>query len=421
MGLINYIERYADISIQKALAALGCVCVEGPKGCGKSTTAMRFANTVISLQDPIVFERYKALATTSREHLLKGEKPLLFDEWQKIPELWDFIRADIDDKSEAGLYLLTGSAKPKDDRNRHTGTGRIAKITMYPMSLWESGDSTGEVSLGEVLNGNDDAAGKSKLNIDDLAFTICRGGWPEAVIRPEQAMLLMNYYYKSLTTEDITDVDGINRNPRRAQSILRAYARNISSFATNATIALDVEANDKSISRMTLASYISAFEKLYVIRDIEAWSPRLRSKTIIRASAKRQFIDPSIATAALGAKPNDLVADLKTFGFLFESLVHRELRIYADTIGGGVFHYLDESGLEADAIIHTDDGKWGAVEIKLGGNEIDRAAANLLKLRDRVDEGKMNKPSFLMIITGAEFAYKRPDGVLVVPIGCLRA
>ena len=421
----QYIERFADAKIKEALSALGCVYVEGPKGCGKSTTAERFAKTVVKLQDPIVFERYLALATTSREHLLSGDKPLLFDEWQKIPQLWDFIRADVDDKSDVGLYLLTGSAKPKENKKRptdkrHTGAGRIAKITMYPMSLAESGDSSGEVSLRNIFDGNDIINGTSKLTLDDLAFVICRGGWPEAVTRPEQALMLMSYYYKTLVTEDITDVDGITRNPKRAQVILRSYARNISTFASNTTIIADIEANDKSLNRVTFTSYLTAFEKLFVICDVEAWSPRLRSKTTIRASAKRQFVDPSIATIALGATPNDLVADLRTFGFLFESLAHRDLRVYADSLNGQVYHYRDDSGLECDAIIHLDNGKWGAVEIKLGGHEIDAAAENLIKLKEIIDADKMKAPSFLMVLTGTQHAYKRPDGVLVVPIGCLK-
>ena len=416
----KYLERFADKKIKEALGALGCVCVEGPKGCGKSTTSERFAKTIVKLQDPLVYERYAALAATSREYLLAGDKPLLFDEWQKIPQLWDFIRADIDEKSAPGLYLLTGSAKPKEDKKRHTGALRIAKLTMYPMSLWESGDSSGEVSLSDIFDEKDVINGTSKLAFDEIAFVLCRGGWPEAVMRPGQSMTLMDYYYKTLTTEDITDVDGINRNPRRARAILRSYARNISSFATNSTIIADIEANDRNMNRITFASYLTAFEKLFVINDVEAWSPKLRSKTAIRASAKRQFVDPSIAAIALGAKPNDLINDLKTFGFLFESLAHRDLRVYADSLNGHMYHYRDESGLEADAIIHLDNGKWGAIEIKLGGNEIDNAAVSLLKLKEKVDLDEMKEPSFLMVVTGTQYAYKRPDGVLVVPIGCLK-
>jgi len=402
------------------MEAMGCVAIEGPKWCGKSTTGEQFAKTVIKLQDPIVFRQYSGFAATSREHLLAGEKPLMFDEWQKIPDIWDFIRLDIDETSSVGQYILTGSAKPQEDKSRHTGTGRIAKVTMRPMSLYESMDSSGEVSLKDIFDGKDNVFGKSKLTLDDLAFVTVRGGWPEAVKRPEQATTLNTNYFKSLTTEDIIDVDGIKRNPVRAQAILRSYGRNISTFATNQTLLDDIKANDGTIDKTTLASYLSALTKLFVIEDILAWSPKLRSKSIIRSSAKRQFVDPSIAATALSAKPKDLIADLETFGFLFESLCARDLRVYAQNLDGEVYHYKDGDDLEADAIVHLSDGRWGAIEIKVGGNQIDEAAANLIKLRKKVDTNKMSEPSFLMVLTGTPHAYKRPDGVLVVPIGCLK-
>jgi predicted AAA+ superfamily ATPase len=402
------------------MEAIGCVAIEGPKWCGKSTTGERFAKTVVKLQDPIIFRQYAGLAATSREHLLAGEKPLMFDEWQKIPDIWDFIRMDIDEKSGVGQYILTGSAKPLENRAGHTGTGRIAKVTMRPMSLWESKDSTGEVSLKDIFDGKDTVFGKAKLSLDDLAFVTCRGGWPESVMRPAQALTLAGNYFKSLTTEDIVNVDGVKRNPGRAQAVLRSYARNISTYATNATILADIAANDGRIDKTTLSSYLSAFAKLFVIENITAWSPALRSKSVIRSTEKRQFVDPSIAALALDAKPKDLVADLNTFGFLFESLCERDLKIYAQSLNGEVYHYHDGDGLEADAIVHLSNGKWGAVEIKLGGNLIDEAAANLLKLKKKINTEKMNEPSFLMILTGVPNAYKRPDGVLVVPIGCLK-
>ena len=416
----QYLERLIDNTIALQMEAIGCVAIEGPKWCGKSTTGGRFAKTVIKLQDPIIFKHYAGLAATSREHLLAGDKPLMFDEWQKIPDIWDFIRMDIDEKSGVGQYILTGSAKPLEDKARHTGTGRIAKVTMRPMSLWESKDSTGEVSLKDVFDGKDKIFGKAKLTLDDLAFVTCRGGWPESVMRPAQALMLAENYFKSLTTEDIVNVDGVRRNPRRAQAVLRAYARNISTYVTNSTLLADIAANDGTIDKTTLSSYLSAFTKLFVIEDITAWTPALRSKSIIRSAEKRQFVDPSIAALALDAKPNDLVADLNTFGFLFESLCERDLKIYAQSINGEVYHYRDGDGLEADAIIHLANGKWGAVEIKLGGNLIDEAAANLLKLKKKINTDKMSEPSFLMVLTGAPGAYKRPDGVLVVPIGCLK-
>lgn len=415
----NYIPRLIETSISRELSAIGCVSIEGPKWCGKSTTAELFAKTVIKLQNPIIFTQYSAFASTSKENLLRGEKPILFDEWQKIPEIWDFIRADIDETRLIGQYLLTGSSKPSKAQSRHTGTGRIAKLTMYPMSLWESSDSVGSVSLYDLFYSSHAVLGQSKITLDEIAFVICRGGWPQAVLRPDQALILSQDYFNSLTTEDISDVDDIKRNPRRAREILRSYARNICSFASTSTLLSDVASNDSTMDIKTLTSYIIAFEKLFVIDNIAAWTPALRSKSVIRAANKRQFIDPSIAAAALGAKPNDLINDLKTFGFFFESLCHRDLKIYANSMGGELYHYHDSYGLEIDGIIHLSDGKWGAVEIKLGGNEIEQAANNLLCLKNRVNSN-LGDPSFLMVLTGAPYAYKRTDGVIVVPIGCLK-
>lgn len=415
----NYIPRLIETSISRELSAIGCVSIEGPKWCGKSTTAELFAKTVIKLQNPIIFTQYSAFASTSKENLLRGEKPILFDEWQKIPEIWDFIRTDIDETRLIGQYLLTGSSKPSKAQSRHTGTGRIAKLTMYPMSLWESSDSVGSVSLYDLFYSSHAVLGQSKITLDEIAFVICRGGWPQAVLRPDQALILSQDYFNSLTTEDISDVDDIKRNPRRAREILRSYARNICSFASTSTLLSDVASNDSTMDIKTLTSYIIAFEKLFVIDNIAAWTPALRSKSVIRATNKRQFIDPSIAAAALGAKPNDLINDLKTFGFFFESLCHRDLKIYANSMGGELYHYHDSYGLEIDGIIHLSDGKWGAVEIKLGGNEIEQAAKNLLCLKNRVNSN-LGDPSFLMVLTGAPYAYKRTDGVIVVPIGCLK-
>jgi len=420
MFMKQYLERLIDITIKRELDAIGCVAIEGPKWCGKSTTGETFAKKVVKLQDPITFNQYSNFATTSRELLLAGDKPLMFDEWQKMPDLWDFIRLDIDETSGVGKYILTGSSKPIENKARHTGIGRIAKITMRPMSLWESLESTGEVSLKEMFDGKDMISGKAKVSLEELAFITCRGGWPESVMRPTQALTLIADYFKSLTSEDIAEIDGIKRNTLRAQAILRTYARNISTFATDSTLLADLTENDETITRPTLYSYILAFNKLYVLEDIIAWSPKLRSKSVIRSASKRQFIDPSLAAFALGAKPNDLIADLNTFGFLFESLCGRDLRIYAQSINGEVYHYRDKDGLEVDAIVHLIDGRWGAIEIKLGGNQIDQAAKNLIKFKEKVNTEKMSEPSFLMILTGAPTAYKRPDGVLVVPLGCLK-
>ena len=416
----SYLSRLIEEKLQRQMKAAGCIVIEGPKWCGKSTTAKRFAKTAIELQDPLVLELYRTYASTSGKKLLEGEKPMMFDEWQTIPKLWDFIRHDIDSQGGRGKYILTGSAKPLEDPDRHTGTGRFAKIIMRPMSLWESQESTGEISLKQLFGGSHDIGGNAKLNLDKIAFVICRGGWPEAICDDaETALLVASNYFQLLIESDITNVDDIKRNPERARKILRSYARHISCAATNKTIQDDVASGD-TIDDKTLTSYTNALRKLFVIEDVLAWSPRLRSKTAIRSSSKRQFVDPAIAVAALGASPKDLFNDINTFGLLFESLCIRDLRIYAEALGGTVYYFQESRGFEVDAIVHLNNGDWGAVEIKLGGNYIDDAAKNLLKFRDKIDETHMKAPKFLMVLTGRSYAYRRPDGVLVVPIGCLK-
>ena len=416
-----YLPRLIEEEIENQLKAAGCVVIEGPKWCGKSTTAKRFAKTVVEFQKKRVFEQYKVYAGLDEKRLLEGDKPLMFDEWQKMPDIWDYIRADIDEHGGRGRYILTGSAKPIEDFSRHSGTGRMARIIMRPMSLWESRESSGEISLTELFAGNLNIRGSSKLTFEQTAFVCCRGGWPETVGDDEQtALLLADNYYRSLTEHDITDVDEIKRNPIRARKVLRSYARHISSLAANRTIQQDIIATDSTMDDKTLTSYTNAFRKLYVIEDVSAWSPRLRSKTTIRTADKRQFTDPSVAAAALGARPRDLIDDINTFGLLFESLCVRDLRIYAGKIGGAVYHYRDTRGLEADAIIHLNNGDWGAVEIKLGDDRIDEAAKNLLKLKESIDTEHEKAPKFLMVLTGLNYGYRRLDGVLVVPIGCLK-
>ena len=417
----KYLPRMIDDKIEKQMKASGCVVIEGPKWCGKSTTAKRFSKTVVELQRSKILKLYQTYMATEEENVLKGERPILFDEWQKLPELWDHIRWDIDTNGGRGQYILTGSAKPIEDKERHSGTGRITKVTMRPMSLYESMESTGEVSLRDLFGGATKISGNSKVSFNRIAHLVCRGGWPESVgDDDETALLIAENYFRSLTDSDITKVDDIKRNPERARKILRSYARNISSFASDATIQGDVTAANGTLDDKTLTSYSNAFRKLFVIEDLSAWSPKLRSKTTIRTADKRHFTDPSIAAAALGASPDDLIGDLNTFGLLFESLCIRDLRVYADKIGGSVSQYHDSSGLEADAVVHLKNGDWGAVEIKLGGDEIDDAAANLIKFRKRVDTDEMREPKFLMVLTGLNYAYRRPDGVFVVPIGCLK-
>ena len=417
----KYIPRLIESTISDQMRASGCVVIEGPKYCGKSTTAGRFAKTIVKLRNPIVFKKYETLATMDGTKLLEGEKPLLFDEWQKILALWDFIGDDIDTNGGRGQYLLTGSARPIEDKNRHTGTGRFAKVKMRPMSLWESGDSSGQISMKQLFKQDQEIRGDTDLSFDKIAMLICRGGWPESIGEDKEVALMKSRnYYTSLTDSDITNVDGINRNPERAKRIMRAYARNISSLASDKTILDDIASNDSALDIKTFDSYVNAFRKLFIIEDVLAWNPKLRSRTTMRASDKRQFVDPSIATAALGAEPKDIADDINTMGLLFESLCVRDLRIYAERLRGTVYYYRDKTGLEVDAIVHLENGDWGAVEIKLGGNEIDASAENLIKLRDKIDTEKMREPKFLMILTGLNYAYQRPDGVLVVPIGCLR-
>ena len=419
----TYLDRLIDPTIAEALLTSGCVVIEGPKWCGKSTTGKRFAKTVIELAKPNLYKKYKLYSDTGDPSLLKGEKPLMFDEWQKIADIWDYIRADVDETSGRGQYILTGSTKPKKDKGRHSGTGRMKKIVMRPMSLWESKESTGEVSLKSLFDGGDNFSANSPHTLSEIAFLLCRGGWPQAVLdeNTDLALRAASNYITSLVEEDINEIDEKKMNPKRARAILRAYARNISTPARLATIQGDMEANDAVLDPRTLDSYIKAFEKLYVVEDVEAWSPRLRSKTVVRTTNTRQLCDPSIAAAAMNASPDDLMNDLNTFGLLFESLCIRDLRIYAQNLGGSVFNYRDSSGLEADAVIHLNNGQWGAIEVKLGGDEnIEAGAKHLLEIKEKVDTDRMKQPSFLMVMTATYFAHRRRDGVYVVPIGCLK-
>jgi len=419
----HYIKRLLDEKIEKYLNIIGCILIVGPKWCGKSTTAERYSKSVIKLQNPNIFKRYQLYALNGDHELLKGDKPILFDEWQKLPDLWDYIRENIDSAShneKTGRFILTGSTQVADDENRHTGVGRIVRLVMRPMSLWESGDSNGSVSLLNLFNRPEKITGTSSLSILNIAQLICRGGFPENVINSPNSAFLLKAYYATLVNSDINAVDGKIRNPIRMQYIMRSYARNICSLASNTTLLKDIEANDTTMDLRTLSSYIVTLEKLYIIENIPSWSPKLRSKTAIRTTAKRQFVDPSLAVVALDAGPEDLLNDIKTFGFLFESLVQRDLKIYADNIDASISHYRDKDGLEIDSIIHLNNGLWGAIEIKLGGNEIDEAASNLLKLKEKIDLESINEPSFLAVITGLNYSYKREDGIYVISIGCLK-
>lgn len=416
-----YLPRVCDAILNRRLASSGAVLVKGCKWCGKTMTSSRAANSVLYMQDADKSASYMVLADTQPSLLLKGDTPRLIDEWQMAPVLWDAVRFEVDQRQAVGQFILTGSSVPKDGVTAHTGTGRIAQMLMRPMSLFESNESNGSVSLKSLFEGNLDISSTSSLSIDDLAFAICRGGWPASVsMTKEFALDTSVNYVEAIINEDISTVDGIDKNPERVRLLLRSLARNIATMATNKTIINDMQTNDLSMTPPTLDVYLNALRRIYVIEDQPAWSPALRSRTAIRTSSKRHFVDPSIATAVLGTNPVGILNDFNTFGFLFESLCTRDLRIYSEANGGSVFHYRDRYGFETDIIVSLRDGRWAAIEVKLGHKQIEEAAENLLKLKEKVNTDKMGDPSFLMVLTGGEFAYRRPDGVLVVPIGCLK-
>lgn len=403
------------------LTIAGALLIEGPKWCGKTWVGRHIANSVLYMQDPDRGTNYRQLADSMPSQLLKGEKPRLIDEWQEAPVLWDAVRFDVDQTGEWGQYILTGSSTPYDDaKPRHTGTGRIARLKLRPMSLWESRESSGSVSLSELFECPDEISGESDLTIANIAKIIARGGWPEAVAKRSYSAQIARNYVDAVVNTEISNTDGVERNPHRVRQLLRSYARNISTMAAQTTILEDVKANDVMLSDTTMYGYLNALRRIFLIEDVPAWKPSLRSKTAIRTSDKRQFVDPSIAVAVMRADADSIIDDFKYFGFLFESLVTRDLRIYSQLIDGEVFHYRDKNELEADIIIRLHDNRWAAVEVKLGNKEIEEGAKHLLALQKKVDTEKVGEPSFLMIVTGGQYAYRRPDGVYVVPIGCLK-
>lgn len=423
----EYKPRIVDTILADLLESMGAVLIEGPKYCGKTTTASQKANSILYMADPEKKDQNLQLASTNIKRLLSGNVPRLIDEWQIAPKIWDAVRFEVDQRSEEGQFMLTGSAvPPSTDEISHTGTGRIARLTMRTMSLFESGESNGSVSLKTIFkNPNTEINGTSNIDIDKLAFLICRGGWPQASTKKsEKAALIQGIeYYKSIVNSDISRVDNTSRDPERAKLLLRSYARLQGGQSSVGTILADMRNNDKSgLNENTISEYIKALKKIFVIEDTPAWNPNLRSKTAIRSSDTRYFADPSIATAALGLGPEDLLEDLETFGLFFETMCMRDLRVYAEAIDGSVYHYRDKNGLECDAVIHLRNGKYGLIEIKLGGDKlISEGATTLKKLKDKIDTDKMKQPSFLMVLTGnGDIAYKREDGVLVVPIGSLR-
>lgn len=423
----NYKNRIADKLLDVKLNAFGATLIVGPKGCGKTTTAKQRAKSVIEFQDEDLRESLLAVANTMPSKLLIGDNPRLFDEWQDAPKIWGAIRKSVDDRGENGLYILTGSSSQSVD-TPHTGTMRISTMAMLPMSLYESQESNGSVSLEELFCNPENFDGCiSDMSIDDIIFAICRGGWPASIntTKKYQLEIAKDLFIQTYKT-DISNIDKVNRNPKWAETILRSYARNICTLVDTKTIYRDVTSTC-DISEKTMADYITALEKLYIIDDINAWCPAIRSKTSIRSSEKRNFIDPSIAVAALGISPDYFNTDFKTLGFLFECLCIRDLKVYSSALGGEISYYRDRYGLEADCVLHLSNGKYALIEFKLGENGIEDGAKHLCEIERLIGEYNQKEkqcplrlPDLKIVITGTKYGYRREDGVLVIPIGCIK-
>lgn len=422
---MEYKQRIADSLLERKLSTTGAVQIEGPKWCGKTTTAKQIAKSVLNLGDETILKQSQRMMQISSKTLLEGNTPRLIDEWQTIPALWDSVRNEVDSRGEFGQFILTGSSiLPDASATIHSGTGRYAHINMRPMSLFESMESSGTISLTDLFDGKQIEPAINNLEIEDIAYLLCRGGWPQAtLLKGNLALDLAIDYVDSLVTKDVQRIDGVKRSAERVRRLLRSFARNISHQVPYKTFKADILANDtETLDEDTVADYIRVLKQLYVIEDLEAWNPNLRSKAAIRTTDTRHFVDPSIGTAALGLGPKDLINDLETFGLLFENMAIRDLRVYADALLGKVYHYRDSDALECDAVLHRRNGTYGLIEIKLGGlGYIDKAADTLYTLARKIDTDKMKEPSFLMVMTAVgPYAYRRPDGVYVVPIGCLR-
>ena len=419
----RYIPRLIDTVLERKLRAHGAVLLEGCKWCGKSTTAAMQARSILELQNPETRGDNIELAKTKPSILLEGEKPRLIDEWQDAPVIWDAIRYDLDKSRLKGQYILTGSATPVTEAPMHSGTGRIVRLTMRPMTLLESGDSTGEVSLARLFDGALDVSGRSKYDIEGYAYLCARGGWPDSIVNPpEDAVEVAAEYINAVVENDVGSIDEALHSPSKMRLVIRSIARNISVPTNITTIYGDTknEANVASVSDKTVKAYLDVLERLHIRDDVEAWSPQLRSKTEIRTSSKLNLVDPSLAVAALFANERDLIKDFSTFGLIFESLCTRDLKVYAQYLGGEVMYYRDGAGLECDNIIHLRDGRWAAIEVKLGSSDrIDEGAENLKALEKKIDVDRVGAPVFKMILTATEHAYRREDGIFVVPIGCL--
>lgn len=414
----GYLPRVADMRLDDALRSSGAVHIKGPKWCGKTETGIHHTRSQVYLQDPDKSPALLAMADSKPSKLLIGDRPRLIDEWQMAPQLWDAVRFAVDREKVRGGYVLTGSSTPKI-RPAHTGVGRIAPLEMSTMSLLETGESTGAVSLLSLFEGTLDIAQVAGLDVDDYARVICRGGWPEAVVSESRgdAGRMARDYVLELLDSNINEMDGIRRNRTWMRQIMRSYARNVSGQASLSTIAADMQGEPPSAP--TLSEYVDALSRAFVLNDLSAWNPRLRSKTAVRTSPTRHFSDPSIAAAVLAATPRGLLDDFETFGLLFESLCIHDLRVYASALGGSLYHYRDKTGLEADAVVVLDDGRWALVEVKMGQSRIDEGASHLLKLAERIDQTREGRPSFLMVLTSTACAYRRKDGVVVVPLACL--
>ena len=421
-----YFNRICDSIIAEELAGMGAVLVQGAKWCGKTTTCEQLAKSTLYMANPKKRSLYLQMAENDITELMKGAKPRLIDEWQDAPQFWDAIRFYVDHEDECGQYILTGSATPPDsEKISHSGTGRIARITMRPMSLWESKESNGAVSLKALLGNEPFAAARAEeKTLRDMAYLVCRGGWPRAVLQGGTRSLRRAFdYYDAVVNVDVSKVDKKIRDPERVKRLLKSYSRLQGTQSGLKAIKLDMVANETdSLDEDTVASYIKALKKIFVVEDMPAWCPNLRNKVVIRTSDTRYFTDPSIAVAALGVGPDDLMNDLRTFGFLFETMAIRDLRCYAEALDGSVYHYHDGSGLECDAVVHLRNGSYGLVEVKLGGETLISAGAETLgRLAKKIDTTKMPPPSFLMVVVATgEFAYQRPDGIIVCPIGCLK-
>lgn len=423
--MATYKPRIADSILERRLLGKGAVLIEGPKWCGKTTTARQQAKSVLDLGDSAELLQSTQMMEISPKRLLEGATPRLIDEWQALPTIWDSIRSEVDKRGEPSQFILTGSSVlPEADETIHSGTGRFAHIKMRPMSLFESGESSGVVSLSDLFEGKDFEVQQNELELGDIAYLTCRGGWPWATLIAKDIALDQAFdYVDSVIQRDILRVDKVKRSPERARLLLRSYARNISQQVSYATIRKDMLSNDAgTLDEDTVADYLKALRKLFVIEDLAAWNPNIRSKAAIRTGDTRHFVDPSIGTAALGLGPKDLVNDLHSFGFFFEDMVVRDLRVYAEALDGRLYHYRDSNGLECDAVLHRRNGSYALLEVKLGGEErINEGAANMIALANNIDTNRMPAPSFMAVIIGVgRYAYQRKDGVYVIPIGCLR-